>query len=528
MKTKFTIIAFICCLFYLPFKANAQWCGSGSGAGQTVDLFDWKAETTTVEGKKNVTVTLHPKGAAVGCDFAILNITEGGGGGHVMAVQPSGDLTFTYNDATGTNFKFHFTYRIGAGGPETNNSANKIDYTIGGNCVTNPSIPPTVSITSPLASDPFTSPATVNITATAADTDGTIQKVEFFSGANLLGTSTTSPYSYNWTNVQPGTYSITAKATDDSNTSTTSAPVVITVGGVSTETWCGSGRGVVPYNTEDLFDWKAETIGANVKVTLHPKGAAAGSNFAEMIVTEGGGGGFPMTLDPSGNLTYTYNNAVGTNFKFYFVYSVGNGGPHTNNSNNQISYTIGTTCAAPLPVNLIGFDSKLANNGTVNLTWATSSEQNNSYFLVERSADGKNFTTLQKIASKGSNSQTRLDYQYNDVKPLAGNNYYRLTQVDLNGDSKVVGHTTQNVSIVAQGVTLSPNPLTGNDLTININDSKATSTKVTISNVQGAIIFNQTVNVNNGVIKISLNSKPAVGLYLVKIADSYVQKLIIK
>ncbi|MEK7507868.1 MAG: Ig-like domain-containing protein, partial [Patescibacteria group bacterium] len=61
--------------------------------------------------------------------------------------------------------------------------------------------PPTVSLTSPVSNSTFTSPATITLTASASDSDGTIQRVEFYNGTTLLNTDTTSPYSWTWTNV---------------------------------------------------------------------------------------------------------------------------------------------------------------------------------------------------------------------------------------------------------------------------------------------------------------------------------------
>jgi len=89
---------------------------------------------------------------------------------------------------------------------------------------------PAVSITSPIANAVFTAPATIKIDATAADSDGTIAKVEFYQGSTLLGSATSSPYSFTWNNVADGSYTLTAKATDDKGASTTSAPVTISVG----------------------------------------------------------------------------------------------------------------------------------------------------------------------------------------------------------------------------------------------------------------------------------------------------------
>jgi hypothetical protein len=92
-----------------------------------------------------------------------------------------------------------------------------------------PNVPPTVSITSPANGATFTAPASVTINATAADSDGTVSKVDFYQGTTLLGTDTSSPYSYTWSSVAVGSYSLTAKATDNSDAVTTSAAVGITV-----------------------------------------------------------------------------------------------------------------------------------------------------------------------------------------------------------------------------------------------------------------------------------------------------------
>jgi hypothetical protein len=91
-------------------------------------------------------------------------------------------------------------------------------------------VPPVVAITSPANGTNFTAPATITITANASDTDGTISKVEFFNGNTKLGEDLTAPYSFTWTNVTSGTYSLTASATDDGGLTTTSAVVTITVG----------------------------------------------------------------------------------------------------------------------------------------------------------------------------------------------------------------------------------------------------------------------------------------------------------
>jgi RHS repeat-associated protein len=90
---------------------------------------------------------------------------------------------------------------------------------------------PTVSLVSPIVNENFTAPANVTLTATASDTDGTVSKVEFFQGATLIGTATAAPYTVTWNSVPAGSYSLTAKATDDRGGTWTSAAVPITVTG---------------------------------------------------------------------------------------------------------------------------------------------------------------------------------------------------------------------------------------------------------------------------------------------------------
>jgi hypothetical protein len=89
--------------------------------------------------------------------------------------------------------------------------------------------PPTVQLTAPASGSTIPFKSNVPITATANDSDGSVQKVEFFAGTTKLGQSTTAPYSFVWHRPGPGTYALTARATDNAGLMTTSAPVTVTV-----------------------------------------------------------------------------------------------------------------------------------------------------------------------------------------------------------------------------------------------------------------------------------------------------------
>lgn len=95
--------------------------------------------------------------------------------------------------------------------------------------VANANTPPVVALTGPANNGVFPVGSIITLTANASDANGTVSKVEFFSGATKLGEDTSSPYSFAWNNVPAGTYSITARATDNQGATTTSSAVSITV-----------------------------------------------------------------------------------------------------------------------------------------------------------------------------------------------------------------------------------------------------------------------------------------------------------
>ncbi len=92
-----------------------------------------------------------------------------------------------------------------------------------------PNQPPTVQIVSPAAGSSAIAPATFEISANASDTDGTVARVDFFDGDNLLGSDSSAPFSFTWANVPVGSFTLTARATDNSGATATSEAINVTV-----------------------------------------------------------------------------------------------------------------------------------------------------------------------------------------------------------------------------------------------------------------------------------------------------------
>jgi hypothetical protein len=92
-------------------------------------------------------------------------------------------------------------------------------------------------------------------------------------------------------------------------------------------------------------------------------------------------------------------------------------------------YCYPVNCAVLLPITLINFTGYYLNY-QVHFNFATATELNSDYFLIQRSYDGINFTDVTKIKSRYGNSYSRIDYTAVDIQPGTGYVYYRLLQYD--------------------------------------------------------------------------------------------------
>ena len=126
---------------------------------------------------------------------------------------------FTQTFPSGGSFPYHCTLH----------SFMTASVTVQAQTQTN--VPPTVSITSPTNGAVFAAPWSGTIKATAADSDGTVTRLQFLAGTTVLGTLTNPPAnaSFTVTNLAAGNYTLKAIATDNGGTSTTSVGVSITV-----------------------------------------------------------------------------------------------------------------------------------------------------------------------------------------------------------------------------------------------------------------------------------------------------------
>ncbi|MEO8147796.1 MAG: T9SS type A sorting domain-containing protein [Bacteroidia bacterium] len=173
---------------------------------------------------------------------------------------------------------------------------------------------------------------------------------------------------------------------------------------------------------------------------------------------------------------------------------------------------------SPLPVQLISFEGLIKNNEVI-LEWATASELNNDYFLVEKHInDGPNeWKEIGQIKSKGNSNQVQ-NYSLTDEYPANGINYYRLKQVDFNEEftySQIIYvNVKQNQK---QDINIYPNPA-ADEFTIsgfNFN----TGDQIMITNSIGKVIYQKTMSEITNTIKIEIKAFEH-GIYFVKIISA--------
>lgn len=171
--------------------------------------------------------------------------------------------------------------------------------------------------------------------------------------------------------------------------------------------------------------------------------------------------------------------------------------------------------SAPLPVNLEYFSAQKQNK-SVELRWATAQEVNSKEFVIERSANGRDFTPLTKVTAAGNSAQSHA-YSVVDDKPLAGSNYYRLRSVDKDGQS-TVSRIIRVVFDKQVVVTYAPNPAKST-LVINVIEAKEPVT-VQLMDAQGkAVRYRLSPAGNNQPVIFNLAGLSK-GLYVLKMTTS--------
>ena len=178
--------------------------------------------------------------------------------------------------------------------------------------------------------------------------------------------------------------------------------------------------------------------------------------------------------------------------------------------------------SCPLPIEMFSFGATCVGLSTI-VIWSTASEHNSSYFNVERSREGYLWEVVATLEAAG-NSNTLIEYSYQDLNPNTGTTYYRIAQVDQDGTKETFDPVSVACDEDIDGTFIStyPNPGSG-DFIVELTNSKLEGDGILqISDAKGSIILENIIQLHKGKNSVFISNhqlKP--GFYYVIVKDQY-------
>lgn len=230
------------------------------------------------------------------------------------------------------------------------------------------------------------------------------------------------------------------------------------------------------------------------------------------IITVGGDDGYRLSLN--GGASYVINKwndqSYGTttytaqlNGTYNFVLDF-----YENSGANRVSFNM---AASMLPVKLVSFAGTIFNN-KAELVWKCAEATGFSHFIVQKSADGRNFENIGKVDAKSDYAGIQ-SFSYTD-KTVAVNAYYRLAMVDIDGT--VEFSSIVSLSSKSNGATkIYPTVVENGNLIVE-NNSRTQAAKLEVFDMNGRMVFTKQV----------AGGKQQINLQMNKVAGSYVARII--
>ncbi|MFT3825192.1 MAG: T9SS type A sorting domain-containing protein [Chitinophagaceae bacterium] len=173
------------------------------------------------------------------------------------------------------------------------------------------------------------------------------------------------------------------------------------------------------------------------------------------------------------------------------------------------------TETSTLPIFLSSFKASVKNNGTAELTWASSMEIDSKHFVVQRSTDGKNYIDLATVAA-GGNTKLTNTYQYTDLQLGNSAVYYRLKMVDIDEKfeySKVVYVNNKNGNTTS--LSIFPNPFRSDVQLVGVAAADVNKQNIRIYDVAGKQV-NFSITGSNA---ISIDPNAPRGIYILRVKE---------
>lgn len=192
------------------------------------------------------------------------------------------------------------------------------------------------------------------------------------------------------------------------------------------------------------------------------------------------------------------------------------------------TFSFGGITPVALPVELVEFTAT-PNGDQVDIYWSTSSELNNDYFVIERSADGINYEIMGEVDGSGTTNEL-IEYGFVDNQPLYGISYYRLTQTDFDGTQSIFKPITINNESFKAGIEVSifPNPAFSNNINLRIvSGDESSLIQVVLYDLSGTLVHIEEIAPVLGISdhQLKLHGSLDSGIYVMTIAQGSNKKI---
>ena len=170
-----------------------------------------------------------------------------------------------------------------------------------------------------------------------------------------------------------------------------------------------------------------------------------------------------------------------------------------------------------LPVELIYLKATKQEKNVVKVEWATATEKDNKGFEVQVSQDAKTYRTLSFVPTQDGNTLQQQVYTFYDKENgKHGTRYYRLKQVDMNGESEFFGPKAVKMDDVNSTMVASPNPFL-DEIKLEFSTEETGDMLVELTTATGAKVYERTLKVQKGFNSetLKMNTSLANGVYII-------------
>ena len=448
-----------------PFNIDANGTFTANGTSATVN---YSGAAQVVRGQAYTDLTLAGSGAKT-----------------VTGVTVSGKLSMQGTaTATGTSPTYGATATLEYKGSAAQNTSN-VEFVGGGANPANVIINNTSGVTLNAAksingvltlTNGYLSTTNTNLLSIGNAGSATTANGAFVNGPLAKSTNTTGAFTFPVGNLSGGlrTIGVTPQAT-------TAATYRATFNTANPKTSVGNNLGSLAQISNCEYWDLSETAGTTAaKVTLswpaaaNSCGQAYVGNVATLVVGHFSGGSWSnegqsaFSGTPSAGGTVTSANNLSSFSPFVLA---------TTNANDN-----------PLPVMFADVKAFQKNSG-VEVSWSNLTERDLISYTVERSANGQTFTTINQVAPR-SNTNDKESYSAFDAAPITGVNYYRVKVLEVSG--KIIYSKVMKVDLSGKqtGISLYPNPVSGNQVSLSINVKQGQYT-VKVLNGAGQQVYSQ-------------------------------------